>query len=825
MDAAAPMASEVGLEVLDAAETPEAAVAEAELAAAEPLEPVAEIEVDSGPVPQETQTSDLDMASIADATAEFDAQDVAVQEVVAPPADATPDAVPPLTDVGAETGPTDASSPISKTGLYVAVSGNQTGPVSLHILAVPITASTKPDGSALKSVVVLHSVPAVSLPWAATVAVPEGSWGIVAALGDEAFEPESITALGFACDGGSPQLVKSTGASTVPSDVAVTVAALGGGSGASAGCGGPPQGGPKVPTVLAPGFEIAPPSTQAGGAHLLDGVWVGGALWVAGHQDAFVRFDFPVGGTPVGLSGWQPQGKAECSRIFHFGGRLWCTSRRPELAWAQVSQTTGVAASFGNMKLPDGVLADGLAAVGDRVIVAAHGGGLASMQADPPFAPLALSVDSKVLDPWDVAVVGPQLVAVADGKAGLRVMKVLAPGALGQLAHLPLPGLSAQLAVQGTHVAVTGPTGHLHVVDLAQPMAPKVLLAWQAPNALWGMAALPDHKLGVVAAGSALIAFDWPTATATWDPPVVRDVERAWNFALDVDQLGPSSAGQLLSSDFATVRTVTIAPAVQAARTLLLPKAVFAKATAVGGALQVFIVVRNLGKIAVELTGAAWHDDPKSGGQPKLVAGLVLPITVPAGGMQVVKMALPKTAKGVTAHELQLQTTQGPNHVQVIETTHLWPGDPLPKLAYQNAKGELIDVQKALAGKPGVVVVAAHACPMALVALSGLAALVGPWVAQGKVAVVAIDPWDKPGTVPQIAVPKTSFPVLYSPATTSDSHGYSALLQEILAQPANNAAPMPLVYVLDAKGIIVDARLGWEPGALLDALASLGVTP
>jgi len=345
-------------------------------------------------------------------------------DATALPQDGTPgqpDALPLVADAGQAVGPVDAAAAPLQPGLQVTVHGSQAGLVHLHVLGVTAAALANPGVPALNGVVVLHSAPSVTLPWTATVAVPAGGWGIVAALGAASFAQTSVTAMGFACAGNAPQLVQSDGTSSVPPAVAVTLTAMADPKGGGVDCGGAAAGGPKTQTVLQAGPEVSPPSTQAGGAHLLS--------------------------------------------------------------------------------------------------------------------------------------------------------------------------------------------------------------------------------------------------------------------------------------------------------------------------------------------------------------------------------------------------------------------DALPKLAYQNAKGEIIDVHKALAGKPGVVVVAAHACPMALVALSGLAALVEPWVAQGKLAVVAIDPWDKPATVPQMAVPKVSFPVLFSPLTTADSHAYSALLQDTLAQPANNAAPMPLVYVVDAKGVIVDARLGWEPAALLDALASLGVTP
>lgn len=720
----------------------------------------------------------------------------------------------------------DASPVVA--GLQLTVNGALPGKVNLHVVALPAAALLKGGGPDWQSMVVLGSAPAVALPWSATLTVPAGQWGLAVAVGPVQFSPTAMTAFGFGCAGGQPAVVQSDGAATVPAAVEVTVKATSAGMPLKGDCSGkavPDPNNPLSQTVLELQAEVAPPSTQAGGAHLLSSVWVGGALWVAGHQDAFVRFDFPVGGVAAGIAGWQPQGSGECSRMFRIGGRLWCSSRRMELPWAQVSVATGEASAFGVVNLPLGALADGLAAVGDRILVAAHGAGLVSIQADPPFGALALSVDGKLSDPWDVAAVGASVVVVADGAAGLKVFTVGNPLSLTLAAALPLPGVSALLAVQGTQVAVTSPTGHLYIVDVAQPSVPKVQLAWQAPGALGGLTVLLEAKLGVVAAGGALIAFDWPAAAANWDAPVVRDVERVWSYVLDVDPLGSAAGNVLLTSEFSAVRQLKVLPGALGVRTLHLPKAIFAKTAGVGAALATSLTLRNLGSQPVQVTEMTWHEDPKSQEIGKPVGGVVLPLTVPPGAKSVLSLTLPKTIKGGVKHEVRLETSQGQEFAQVVETTHLQPGDALPKLAFQTASGELIDINKSLAGKPGVVVVAAHACPVALVALAAIARLVEPWVAQGKLQVVAIEPWDKPVTVPQMAVPKVNFPIVFTPLTTGDNHAYSIVLQDTLAQPTNNAAQMPLVYVVDSKGIIVDARLGWEPAPFLDALSTLGVKP
>ena len=724
-----------------------------------------------------------------------------------------------------------AADATAANSLFVTVTGSMAAAATLHVFALPLASLAAPEGPDPAAAVILVSAAGTSLPWTGSLSVPKGQWVVGALLATGAFNASQPLGLAIGCAAGQATVVTSTGTSVDPPSLLLILAAPAVAPPIAQACG---KGGAAADnSLLFETFSATPPTTQLGGAHLLDGVWLAGAYWVAGHQDAWIRFEVPQGETPKGLAGWQPQGTGLCSRAFRVGDRLWCSSRRPTVASVLLDLTTGKAKSFNTVTLAPDALADGMMPLGNRVLVAAHGAGLVSFSANPSFATLPLTVQATLSDPWDVAAVDGEVVAVADGAAGVKLLKIGPALALTQVAHLPLPGLSAMLAVAGKQVLVSSPTGWLHVIDASDPSAPVIQVSMQTPFALWGMAALPQigSGFGLVAASSAVLAFDLPKPGLAAQSAVVRELERTWQYVLDVDAVGLASVTQVVSAEFGAIRLFAMSPQAPIGPAIAAPKAVFTKPVLVGENLLTLLPIHNLGSVAAQITHIKWMEDDKSGQTKQPLIGLGLPLTIAAGGVANLALKLPKTLKGIVQHSLSIHWAQNGAQpgaqsemaVQVVEVTHLHAGDALPKLTFQDAQLKPVDVNAALAGKPAVLVVAAHACPMALASLAAINAMLGPLMTQGKLLMVAIDPWDKPTQLPELAVVKAKFPVLVSPLTTADSHAYSALLQDTLAQPANNSAPMPLVYVLSPQGVIVDARLGWEPGAVLAALAGLGV--
>jgi hypothetical protein len=370
--------------------------------------------------------------------------------------------------------------------------------------------------------------------------------------------------------------------------------------------------------------------------------------------------------------------------------------------------------------------------------------------------------------------------------------------------------------VAGQQAWVASPTGRLSVVDLSQPAQPQLQASMVLPTPAFAVTGV--QGLAVVAGGSHLYALDLPQPGALAAAANCRGLLRSWNYSLDVEPLGDKG---LISAEFAALRTLTVHPELATKPQLVAPKTVFVRAGAVGLPMMATVDVWAAGG-DVSLAAVHWREGGDVSGPPVTVgAGQ----TIPQGSAVALQLALPKTQKGKTTHLLELALANGAVEVlQVQETTLLQPGDPLPPLAYKDASGQLIDVHKHLQGKPGVVIVAAHTCPVALVGLAALVAQLRPLVQAGSLGAVTIDPWDKPIDAKEAEALSVPFPVLYSPLTTTDNHGYSALLQQILAQPTSSAGSIPVVYVVDHQGVIVESGAGLEPLRLRRALQSLGLT-
>ena len=74
---------------------------------------------------------------------------------------------------------------------------------------------------------------------------------------------------------------------------------------------------------------------------------------------------------------------------------------------------------------------------------------------------------------------------------------------------------------------------------------------------------------------------------------------------------------------------------------------------------------------------------------------------------------------------------------------------------------------------------------------------------------------------PEHSALSLAFPVLYSPLTTSDSHGWSEVLDVTLGQPSIAGPPMPIVYVVGSDGVITLARWGYQKATLLQACSKV----
>ncbi len=154
----------------------------------------------------------------------------------------------------------------------------------------------------------------------------------------------------------------------------------------------------------------------------------------------------------------------------------------------------------------------------------------------------------------------------------------------------------------------------------------------------------------------------------------------------------------------------------------------------------------------------------------------------------------------------------------------LHSGDVLPSLNFEDATGKLVSVNSYFAGKVGVLLVAAHTCPVAFLGLASAAQVLQPWLTTDAVHVPAINPWDKP-QMPKTAAMTLPFDVLCAPLTSTDYHDDSQILDGDLAQPAKWGPPMPLVCVVAADDHIVLAQWGWECGKISAAVKAALAQP
>jgi hypothetical protein len=700
------------------------------------------------------------------------------------------------------------------TNLVLDLTGDGNGQVVVFVMPHKTLGSGRRNGSTPMEMTVLHDGAVDGFPLTLPLSVPPGNWVFGALLHAVGAPLESIVALALHCKDGAALPLPVAQPGQPPPTLALHLMPAASGDMGIDQCGTTKRLVEAVTGFAVVHETVSPPPTKEGAPHLLHSVVVGERLWLAGQQDGFVHFEFPGGKPADKLAGWQVHGKVTCSRIARAGPRLFCSARGPYLEVATLSETSVAPAKIDHVELPSSYRSEGLSARGDWVYVAAHDKDLIAVSAAPPHEVKQIVLPkSAVQQAWDVAPLGPSHLALADGSFGLTVLELKAsvPQPV-PTAKLALPGVSAYLHTDGTRVIVGALGGGMHVVEAADPKAPVLLGTITAPGPVYGVTVHEGVAIG--AAGHQILFAQLPKPFSA-APPVLLDAEPAWDYALDVKSMGTS----LLISEFQDIRRITLDFGAAAGPLFVPPKALFARAAAVGSPIPVQVRLVNRGPQPLQVKSVKWVEDNKAYA-PQPLGG---PYTVPATGEVVVAFAPIKTKKGITLHEVEF-ATDDPSRpawtVQLVETTDLQPGDTLPKLEYQDATGKAWNVAQHFKGKLGVLLVAAHSCPIAFTALASARDDLAVWLKAGQLAAVAINPWDTP-SVPATQVFDPGFPVLFSPLTTSDGHDWSEVIDVTLGQPENAGTPMPIVYIVGKDGVIVYCQLGYEPARVKQVIAQL----
>ena len=653
-----------------------------------------------------------------------------------------------------------------------------------------------------------------SFPRTLWLKVPAGVWWIGAQLLGTAGDHDTVIADDVYCKLGSVASleVPPSGAGFVAVKLKLHTLAQAGGQICA------PEGESVNSGLAIEKASIEPPATEAGGAHLLDAAVVGERLWIAGYQDGYVSFDFPAAGPLAKLAGWKAHGQFECGRITHLNGHLFCTGRTGVVGVLSLG-SGGAITGFHETKLGEGLFAEGTAPRGDLLWVAVHNKGLRAMAASAPFALETFAQPDVLLkDAWDVEPLGKDHLLVGDGAHGLRVVQVIDGSAKPpkSLANLALPGVAAYLHATEEQVIVGGLGGGMHIVSLADPSKPLLQGTLAMEGMVFGVTSTAG--LAVAAAGFHLAFVDMPPVSQAFQAPLnVRDVEPSYFFAMSAVPYD----GGVLTAEFQAVRRFELDTDAKSGPLMLAPKAVFAGLAAVGQQIKAILRLHNPGTKVLKINEVRWSETGEGDGSDPIVAG---PLSIPPGDELLVSIAVNKTIKGLINHGLTITSndlSRPATVVQVLEVPHLRPGQSLPPLVYQNAQGQELDIAKHFEGKVGVLFVAAHSCPVAFDALLTASGDLAPLIAAGKVAAVAINPWDKPQDVPITGLFESSFPILYSPLTTDDGHDWSEVLDETLAQPQNIGAPMPVVYVVRKEGHIALAELGYRSQRVLSTIEAL----
>ncbi len=561
------------------------------------------------------------------------------------------------------------------------------------------------------------------------------------------------------------------------------------------------------------------------GAHLLGGSFDDAQrLYVAGFQQGLVTFQFgDAPAVPDPDAVWRAhEGSAVCARMLQTGARAFCTSHTPELWRFDHDAVLGRVSGVRRVPSPAQVALEGMTLVGGTVYVAARSFGLLSHPLDaPPDAGLTpVPVDGALGDAWDVKRLDDDHLVVADGRNGLRVLGRAAggPAPWRVVGAVPLAGLSAFVTVVGSRAYVAALSGGAHVVELSRPASPERVGTVETGDVVY--AAHPAGDMVVVANGGDLLV-----AAATAEPPRMAIVGRRESvgtaLGVTVDR-----HGVVTSTEFSVVGRYLLRPERAAGAVLQVDRYVLIPRLAPGQAYTAEVTLRNLGDAPLALGGATLTDNLSR--SARSIGG---PATVAPGDPYVLRVPLTgDAASGARDYLVEVTTAAGGRYpVPLDPFGGLFPGDRLPAdLRLRDAAMREHDVNAEFASRVGVLIVAAASCPVAYYALHALALDLEPLLSRGLVATLSIDPWAdwSTGGSNESRTLRTTFPHLLSdPLGPGRNLHDEAPLLALLGRGSHAGLQMPVVYVVDRRGVIRYAEAGYRPGAVLDLLHRLIAEP
>lgn len=645
----------------------------------------------------------------------------------------------------------------------------------------------------------------VALPYTFSAIIPVGTWLPAAGWKNAAGQFEASS---FDCDV-SGALTVGSGQSGPPT-VAIAI--------------NTPAAAPPCTLSVAQGFlseqsHFIVPFPDLGESHLLEGMVWNGAWWMAANGEGLGRVALPTPGKTV--SDWQPFAIGDCRHLARFGNRLYCSERTEHLAWMDVDPATNKPTQTGAIMLPPGLHGEGMVVRGDRLFVAAHHAGLVEIPLAPLGQPLVHALP-EMRDAWHVIALADGTLAVADGGFGVEFVAV-AGGKIQLLGALALPGLPAHLATAGTTLAVGALGGGLHLVDVAQPKAP--LLLGTLPAGPWPLVGV-DLKDDVCYAAFVRGVLAVPVPKTPQGLLAALAVSTSDSFmALDVRAVD----GVAVTADYALVRVLELGGAKpQPGPRAIAEHRVWANLMGVGESAQFIAHVWNPGSATLHLSNIAVKPaqpgklDQPGPGSVAFTAPAALEIA--PGQTAALAVTVKKQEAGVLSAILQLKTddpSRASVGVLLRESPDLKLGQPLPALNYKDANNSLQSAGALLAGKPGLLLVAAEGCPVAFERLGAIVTEYAQDIAAGKLHAVLINPWETPGGKEAGGI-KVAFPHLFSPLTTADGAAWSEVADQILALPHDDLIPpLPLVFVVDKAGAVTYAHLGYAPVPLKAAISAL----